>query len=111
VHFPTHSLQYFPGWDHRSKVLALVGEVQTMKWFLAGLGIGTVIGMMIAPASGDETREILSDAAEAAVEVAQGRIEEVTESVYDKVQQSKKTVESDAPSDIAAISNLHSEAS
>jgi gas vesicle protein len=82
-----------------------------MKWFLAGLGIGTVIGMMIAPASGDETREILSDAAEAAVEVAQGRIEEVTESVYDKVQQNKKAVESDAPSTSAAISNLHSEAS
>jgi hypothetical protein len=45
------------------------------------------------------------------VEVAQGRIEEVTESVYDKVQQNKKAVESDAPSTSAAISNLHSEAS
>jgi gas vesicle protein len=82
-----------------------------MKWFLAGLGIGTIVGMMIAPASGEETREILSDAAEAAVEVAQGRIEEVTESVYDKVQQAKKVVESEIPADITAISNLHSEAS
>jgi gas vesicle protein len=82
-----------------------------MKWFLAGLGIGAVVGMMIAPASGGETREILSDAAEAAVEVAQGRMEEVTESVYDKVQQAKKAVENEIPSDIAAISNLHSEAS
>jgi gas vesicle protein len=82
-----------------------------MKWFLAGLGIGTIVGMMIAPASGEETREILSDAAEAAVEVAQGRMEEVTESVYDKVQQAKKVVESEIPADITAISNLHSEAS
>jgi gas vesicle protein len=82
-----------------------------MKWFLAGLGIGTIVGMMIAPASGEETREILSDAAEAAVEVAQGRMEEVTESVYDKVQQAKKVVESEIPTDITAISNLHSEAS
>jgi gas vesicle protein len=82
-----------------------------MKWFLAGLGIGTIVGMMIAPASGEETREILSDAAEAAVEVAQGRMEEVTESVYDKVQQAKKAVESEIPTDITAISNLHSEAS
>jgi gas vesicle protein len=82
-----------------------------MKWFLAGMGIGTVVGMMIAPASGVETREILSDAAEAAVEVAQGRIEEVTESVYDKVQQSKKTVGNEISSETTAISNLHSEAS
>ena len=82
-----------------------------MKWFLAGMGLGAIVGLMIAPAPGRETREILSDSAEAAVEVAQGRMEEVTESMYDKVMESKKTVATDAPSDTAAISNLHSEAS
>lgn len=28
-------------------------------WFLAGLGIGAVVGVLYAPRSGDETREVL----------------------------------------------------
>jgi gas vesicle protein len=34
-------------------------------WFLAGLGVGAVVGVLYAPRSGDETREVLrSKAAE-----------------------------------------------
>ena len=28
-------------------------------WFLAGLGVGAVVGVLYAPRSGDETREVL----------------------------------------------------
>jgi gas vesicle protein len=28
-------------------------------WFLAGLGIGAIVGVLYAPRSGDETREVL----------------------------------------------------
>jgi gas vesicle protein len=33
-------------------------------WFLAGLGIGAVVGILYAPHSGNETREILMQKAE-----------------------------------------------
>src|SRR5215472_6221305 len=33
-------------------------------WFLAGLGIGAVVGVLYAPQSGNETREILMAKAE-----------------------------------------------
>ena len=33
-------------------------------WFLAGLGIGAVVGILYAPQSGSETREILMSKAE-----------------------------------------------
>jgi gas vesicle protein len=33
-------------------------------WFLAGLGIGAVVGILYAPHSGNETREILMSKAE-----------------------------------------------
>src|SRR5215472_7743076 len=33
-------------------------------WFLAGLGIGAVVGILYAPQSGNETREILMAKAE-----------------------------------------------
>jgi gas vesicle protein len=33
-------------------------------WFLAGLGIGAVVGVLYAPRSGDETREVLMSKAQ-----------------------------------------------
>jgi len=35
-----------------------------VMWFLAGLGIGAVVGILYAPQSGSETREILMSKAE-----------------------------------------------
>jgi gas vesicle protein len=35
-----------------------------LLWFLAGLGIGAAVGILYAPQSGDETREILMSKAE-----------------------------------------------
>ena len=35
-----------------------------LLWFLAGLGIGAVVGILYAPQSGSETREILMSKAE-----------------------------------------------
>ncbi len=34
-------------------------ESSGLLWFLAGLGIGAVVGVLYAPRSGDETREVL----------------------------------------------------
>jgi gas vesicle protein len=33
-------------------------------WFLAGLGVGAVVGVLYAPRSGDETREVLRSKAQ-----------------------------------------------
>jgi len=33
-------------------------------WFLAGLGVGAAVGVLYAPRSGDETREVLRSKAE-----------------------------------------------
>jgi gas vesicle protein len=33
-------------------------------WFLAGLGVGAVVGVLYAPRSGDETREVLRNKAQ-----------------------------------------------
>jgi gas vesicle protein len=35
-----------------------------LLWFLTGLGIGAIVGILYAPQSGDETREILMAKAE-----------------------------------------------
>jgi gas vesicle protein len=39
-------------------------------WFLAGLGVGAVVGVLYAPRSGDETREVLRTKAQEGSEKA-----------------------------------------
>jgi len=67
-----------------------------MKWtFFAGLGAGAAIGMLIAPKSGVELREDLTDFAkenlnreklDSLVDEARQRVEPVVHSVRDRVQ-------------------------
>lgn len=45
-------------------------------WFLAGLGVGAVAGLLYAPRSGNETREALRARAEEGREYVRGRAKE-----------------------------------
>ena len=45
-------------------------------WFLAGLGLGAVAGVLYAPRSGDETREVLRARAEEGREYVKSRARE-----------------------------------
>jgi gas vesicle protein len=46
-------------------------------WFLGGLGIGAVVGVLYAPRSGNETREALRSRAEEGRDYVRGRAREV----------------------------------
>jgi len=48
-------------------------------WFLAGLGLGAVAGVLYAPRSGSETREALLARAEESREYVRGRAREARE--------------------------------
>jgi gas vesicle protein len=48
-------------------------------WFLAGLGIGAIVGILYAPQSGDETREILMVKAEEGRDFVRKRAREARE--------------------------------
>ena len=48
-------------------------------WFLTGLGIGAVVGLLYAPQSGSETREILMAKAEEGGEYLRQRAREARE--------------------------------
>ena len=45
-------------------------------WFLAGLGLGALVGVLYAPRSGNETREALRARAEEGREFVRGRARE-----------------------------------
>jgi gas vesicle protein len=51
----------------------------SLVWFLAGLGVGAVAGILYAPRSGNETREVLRARAEEGREYVRNRAREARE--------------------------------
>jgi gas vesicle protein len=48
-------------------------------WFLAGLGIGAVVGLLYAPKTGEETRQNIREAAEQGRDVVKDSAQKVRE--------------------------------
>jgi gas vesicle protein len=61
-----------------------------ISYFLVGLGIGAVVGILFAPKSGDETREYLSKKADEGKEYAQRKARELRERAEDLVERGKQ---------------------
>ena len=60
-----------------------------VSFFLVGLGIGALVGILFAPKSGEETREFLSQKADEGREYAQRKAQELRERAEDLVERSK----------------------
>lgn len=60
-------------------------------WFLAGLGIGALAGVLYAPRSGRETREALMERAEEGREYLANRTRQAREQVTHAVERGRTT--------------------
>jgi gas vesicle protein len=60
-----------------------------ISFFLVGLGIGALVGILFAPKSGEETREFLAAKADEGREYAQRKARELRERAEDLVERSK----------------------
>jgi gas vesicle protein len=61
-----------------------------VSFFLVGLGIGALLGILFAPKSGEETRDYLSSKADEGREYAQRRARELRERAEDLIERSKE---------------------
>lgn len=61
-----------------------------ISYFLVGIGIGALIGILFAPKSGEETREYLSKKADEGKEYAQKKARELKERAEDLLERSKQ---------------------
>ena len=61
-----------------------------VSYFMVGLGIGALVGILFAPKSGEETREYLTQRAEEGKEYAQRKARELRERAEDLIERSKE---------------------
>jgi gas vesicle protein len=61
-----------------------------VSFFMVGLGVGALLGILFAPKSGEETREYLSNRAEEGREYAQKKARELRERAEDLIERSKE---------------------
>lgn len=66
------------------------GNGQGVAWFLAGIGVGALIGILYAPKSGRETREDLAQGAREGTEYLRARGRQAAEQAGQIVDKSKE---------------------
>lgn len=74
-----------------------------ISFFLVGLGIGALVGILFAPKSGEETREYLTQKAEEGKEFAQRKARELRERADDLVERGKQVATRQRDSISAAV--------
>ena len=74
-----------------------------VSYFLVGLGIGTLLGILFAPKSGEETREYLIGKAEEGRDYAQRKARELRDHAEDLVERGKEVVSSQSDQLTSAI--------
>jgi gas vesicle protein len=65
---------------------------EKLAWFLAGIGCGAVVGILYAPRSGDETREVLRAKAEEGRNYVQDRTQRVRDQAGQWVDRGREVV-------------------
>ena len=68
------------------------GKVQGVAWFLAGLGVGALIGVLYAPKSGRETRDDIAQGAREGSEYLRARGRQAAEQMGQVYDRSKEQV-------------------
>jgi len=60
-----------------------------VTYFLVGMGIGALVGVLFAPKSGEETRKFLTDKADEGRDYAQKKARELRERADDLIERGK----------------------
>jgi gas vesicle protein len=67
-------------------------RIHHLGWFLAGLGVGAVVGILYAPKSGRETRESIANSAREGTEYVRVKSQQAAEQVGALVEKGKEQV-------------------
>lgn len=70
----------------------MADEGRSFGWFLAGIGLGALVGILYAPKSGSETRDALRSRAEEGREYAKRRAQEAKDQASEWVDRGRDVV-------------------
>jgi gas vesicle protein len=74
-----------------------------VSYFLVGLGIGALVGVLFAPKSGEETRDFLTKKADEGKDYAQRKAKELRERADELIERSKEVASRQKDSITAAV--------
>lgn len=74
-----------------------------VSYFLVGLGVGALLGVLFAPKSGEETREYLTKRADEGREFAQKKAKELRDRADDLIERGKDVASRKRDSIAAAV--------
>jgi len=74
-----------------------------VTYFLVGLGVGALVGILFAPKSGEDTREFLAKKADEGRDFAQRKAKELRERADDLIERSKDAASRGKDSISAAV--------
>ena len=74
-----------------------------VSYFLVGLGVGALVGVLFAPKSGEETREFLNKKADEGKDYAQKKARELRERADELIERGKEVAVSKKDSITAAV--------
>ncbi|MGC1416392.1 MAG: YtxH domain-containing protein [Candidatus Acidiferrum sp.] len=74
-----------------------------VTYFLVGLGVGALVGILFAPKSGEDTREFLSKKADEGRDFAQRKAKELRERADDLIERSRDVAVKSKDSISAAV--------
>ena len=74
-----------------------------VSYFLVGLGVGALVGVLFAPKSGEETREYLANRADEGKDYAQRKARELRERADELIERSKNVASRKKDSLSAAV--------
>ena len=65
-------------------------KINGLAWFVAGLGVGALVGILYAPKSGRETREVIANGTREGAEYLRNRTQQAAERVSALVDKGKE---------------------
>jgi len=74
-----------------------------ITYFLVGLGVGALVGILFAPKSGEETRDFLAKKADEGRDYAQRKAKELRERADDLIERGKEVANRQKDSISAAV--------
>lgn len=68
------------------------GPLSRLVWLIAGVGIGAVAGILLAPQSGEDTRDWISTKCKSGMQNVNSKVKQTSQSVGDWIGQSQHEV-------------------